>query len=104
MNHYYATSFPAPLPARSGKNLGFTDWTHAGAVAPPPAAACMDRVDNDADGAIDFPNDPGCTDFTDTAEDSEVLPAPPGAPATGGGDEPTPTRPPKKRKKAPPAG
>ena len=101
VNHYYATSFPAPLPARSGKNLGFTDWTHAGAAAAPPAAACMDRVDNDADGAIDFPSDPGCTDFTDAAEDSEVLPAPPGDPATGGGDEPAPTRPPKKPRKAP---
>jgi hypothetical protein len=30
VNHYYAASFPAPVPARSGKNMGFTDWTHAG--------------------------------------------------------------------------
>jgi hypothetical protein len=28
VNHYYGTAFPAPVPARSGKNAGFTDWTH----------------------------------------------------------------------------
>lgn len=27
-NHYYATSFAAPVPARYGKNMGWTDWTH----------------------------------------------------------------------------
>jgi hypothetical protein len=28
VNHYYGTSFPAPTPARHGKNIGWTDWTH----------------------------------------------------------------------------
>ena len=28
INHYYGTSFPAPVPARAGKNVGWTDWTH----------------------------------------------------------------------------
>ena len=28
LNHYYGTSFPAPVPARPGKNMGWTDWTH----------------------------------------------------------------------------
>jgi hypothetical protein len=28
VNHYYGTSFPAPTPARYGKNVGWTDWTH----------------------------------------------------------------------------
>lgn len=28
VNHYYGTSFPAPLPARAGKHVGWTDWTH----------------------------------------------------------------------------
>jgi hypothetical protein len=28
VNHYYGTSFPAPVPARAGKNVGWTDWTH----------------------------------------------------------------------------
>jgi hypothetical protein len=26
INFFYATDFPAPTPASSGKNLGFTDW------------------------------------------------------------------------------
>jgi hypothetical protein len=28
INYYYGTSFPAPIPARPGKNMGWTDWTH----------------------------------------------------------------------------
>jgi hypothetical protein len=28
VNHYYGTNFPAPTPARHGKNIGWTDWTH----------------------------------------------------------------------------
>ncbi len=34
----------------------------------PPAAACDDGVDNDQDGLIDFPNDPGCSDASDDTE------------------------------------
>jgi hypothetical protein len=29
MNFLYDTNFPAPIPASPGKNMGFTDWTHA---------------------------------------------------------------------------
>lgn len=28
VNHFYNTSFPAPIPARAGKNMAWTDWTH----------------------------------------------------------------------------
>ncbi len=28
VNHMYKSSFPAPLPSRPGKNVGWTDWTH----------------------------------------------------------------------------
>jgi hypothetical protein len=28
LNHYYGSNFPAQVPARSGKNMGWTDWTH----------------------------------------------------------------------------
>lgn len=28
VNRYYGTSFPASTPARAGKNVGWTDWTH----------------------------------------------------------------------------
>lgn len=30
VNHYYGFAFPAPSPARPGKGVGWTDWTHAG--------------------------------------------------------------------------
>lgn len=29
VNHFYGTSFPAPTPSSPGKNVGWTDWTHA---------------------------------------------------------------------------
>lgn len=28
VNYFYGTNFPAPVPARHGKNVGWTDWTH----------------------------------------------------------------------------
>ena len=28
INAVYGTKFPAPIPSRPGKNMGFTDWTH----------------------------------------------------------------------------
>lgn len=30
VNYHYGTDFPAPTPSRSGKNMGWTDWSHAG--------------------------------------------------------------------------
>ena len=34
VNHAYGTDFPAPMPAREGKNMGWTDWTHDRATRP----------------------------------------------------------------------
>ena len=52
--------------------------------SPPPAeppAACSDGLDNDVDGATDFPADPGCVSSTDTDETNAptpgVTPTPP---------------------------
>lgn len=28
INYYYRTHFPAPIPSKPGKNVGWTDWTH----------------------------------------------------------------------------
>jgi hypothetical protein len=28
INHFYGASFPAPVPSKPGKNMGYTDWTH----------------------------------------------------------------------------
>lgn len=38
------------------------------APAPTTASVCSDGVDNDSDGLIDFPNDPGCSSAADTNE------------------------------------
>jgi len=34
VNYFYQTDFPAPVPSRPGKNVGFTDWTHGAGRAP----------------------------------------------------------------------
>ena len=35
---------------------------------------CSDGVDNDSDGLVDFPDDPGCTSLEDDSEDSLPMP------------------------------
>jgi hypothetical protein len=45
----------------------------------PAAPACADGIDNDQDGAIDHPDDPGCQDGTDLTERSPSLPCDDGA-------------------------
>ncbi|MCK4781339.1 fibronectin type III domain-containing protein [Candidatus Parcubacteria bacterium] len=47
-----------------------------------PTYACNDGIDNDGDGEIDYPDDPGCDSPTD---DDEVDSAPPTPPGGGGG-------------------
>lgn len=39
-----------------------------GSSEPAPKPSCGDGIDNDGDGRIDFPADPGCTSATDTDE------------------------------------
>jgi hypothetical protein len=39
-----------------------------------PKAQCNDGIDNDGDGTIDFPDDPGCTSASDETEDSPTSP------------------------------
>lgn len=43
---------------------------------PPAPAACGDGLDNDGDGLVDHPADPGCVDSADTDETDEVPAAP----------------------------
>lgn len=35
INYYYGAGFPAPVPSQPGKNVGWTDWTHARGVGEP---------------------------------------------------------------------
>lgn len=37
-------------------------------MPPPPAPQCDDTIDNDGDGLVDYPLDPGCTDEDDDSE------------------------------------
>jgi calcineurin-like phosphoesterase family protein len=47
----------------------------------PPTPACADGLDNDGDGSIDHPADPGCTDAADVDETDPPPPPPPPPPA-----------------------
>jgi Polysaccharide lyase len=42
-----------------------------------PRAACTDSADNDGDGKVDFPADPGCTSSADTDEADPTVAPPP---------------------------
>ncbi len=44
-----------------------------GGVVPPIMPQCNDKKDNDADGKIDYPNDPGCLSRNDNSEIDTVL-------------------------------
>lgn len=48
-----------------------------GEPPPPPPAACSDTLDNDSDGLIDYPADPGCSSAADTDETNAPPPPPP---------------------------
>lgn len=41
---------------------------------PPPVAQCSDGIDNDGDGLVDFPDDPGCADANDNDENNVTPP------------------------------
>jgi hypothetical protein len=70
----------------STNNYITTGVTVSAAVTPPPAgggggggggarAQCFDTRDNDGDGLIDYPNDPGCTSISDN-EETDVIEVP----------------------------
>lgn len=44
---------------------------------PPPQAQCNDNLDNDNDGKIDFPADPGCSSLEDNDETDPIILPPP---------------------------
>ncbi|MCF7906409.1 peptidoglycan-binding protein [Patescibacteria group bacterium] len=53
-----------------------TDWRHLSLrvkpINPPkPSFKCSDGIDNDGDGLIDYPNDPGCSSLNDNSEASD---------------------------------
>jgi uncharacterized protein YkwD len=56
--------------------------TQAGTTPPPPppAPACSNGKDDDGDGLVDYPADPGCTSAADTDEVNTTTPPPPPPP------------------------
>ncbi len=47
--------------------------------------ACSDGIDNDSDGLVDHPDDPGCADGSDNNEADPATPSPPPSSSGGGG-------------------
>jgi uncharacterized protein YkwD len=48
---------------------------------PPPSYACSNGADDDGDGKVDYPADPGCTSSTDNDEYNAPTPPPPPPPS-----------------------
>ena len=63
--------------ARQGSGLVRADAMLGGST-PPPDPACSDGLDNDADGLVDYPNDPGCDSASDDDETNAPTPPPTG--------------------------
>jgi len=64
-----AGSSSNPAPAGNCEDTSVNTWAQ-------PDVACDDGVDNDGDGFIDFPDDPGCTSDTDDSEEPFNVPEP----------------------------
>jgi hypothetical protein len=66
---------PVPQPPSANQPSAPPPGEQPVVVAPPPPpppagarAVCSDGLDNDGDGKIDYPNDPGCSSASDGAE------------------------------------
>ena len=70
----------------ANNHLLFTDGGAAGPPPPPPTYACSNGLDDDGDGKIDYPADPGCTGATDTDE-ADPPPPPPTYACSNGLDD-----------------
>ena len=82
-----ATASGVVLRRQGSQRAGPARRVDDGQYPPPPHPACSDGVDNDGDGKIDYPADPGCTGASDTDETNAAVPPPSGAvptPATYG--------------------
>lgn len=57
-----------------GASYGEFDFVIFGQAPPPPPQACADGLDNDGDGLVDYPADPGCTSADDNDESNPPPP------------------------------
>jgi hypothetical protein len=71
----YDSDYPATCSAPAGGYnfrvnvlAPWSSYSYSVTFSGQPAAPCHDAVDNDVDGNVDYPDDPGCTDPTDTTE------------------------------------
>ncbi len=69
----------------------FADAAKPSSIDPKPE--CMDKQDNDGDGLMDYPADPGCESKRDTSENTDATPTPtiPPSPSPNATITPTPT-------------
>jgi hypothetical protein len=71
---------PTPIPLDGGVEVDAAPEADEGPIVP--AAACANGRDDDGDGFVDHPNDPGCASATD---DDEIDDDPEGPPACANG-------------------
>ena len=82
---------------RKGRASSTVKTISVSAAAPPPAPRCSNGQDDDGDGKIDYPNDPGCDSANDDTESPDPAPSSvqyvsPTAGATVGGVAPVRVR------------
>jgi uncharacterized protein YkwD len=65
----------------------FGTQTGSTSPPPPPSYACSNGKDDDGDGKVDYPADPGCTSSTDNDEYNAPAPPPPSYACSNGADD-----------------
>jgi hypothetical protein len=72
--------------AVAGAGISQPQWFHGvTGIAPEFAPECGDRIDDDGDGRIDYPDDPGCSSIVDLSEKDPGLPCDDGVDNDGDG-------------------
>ena len=80
-------SFRAIGVGAAASSTGRLYWTQefgtsTAGSSPPPSYACSNGKDDDGDGKVDYPADPGCTSPSDNDETDAAVPPPPPPPTT----------------------
>jgi PKD repeat protein len=82
-NGVFSESAASAFPVSSYFNTNY--WVDVAFFAAPPPGPCADTIDQDGDGFLGFPSDPGCASATDLDERSPFLPCDNGVDDDGDG-------------------
>lgn len=81
-DYFYAGTPPAGSYLSTHWNTADSAYLIVGGGSTSTPVECSNGLDDDSDGRVDYPNDPGCTSTTDTSESPDPITTPPPADTT----------------------